>query len=369
MKTIRVNPDGWTDVIDLQPLFFRLTLDSATEFLFGQSVESQLAELPGYSPPKNVPAIDHKTFAYFFDKSQADMARMARFGPLHWLMLSKETKYMYKQCHAFIDHFVHLALSKPQNLEKSSEKDTGSSGSSKKYVFLDALVESTRDPLELRHELLNILLAGRDTTASLLSFIFMLLIQHPAVFSKLRTIIIETFGTYSHPRNLSFSDLKGCSYLQWTINETLRLYPVVPFNDRTAITDTVLPTGGGPDGKSPIYVRKGQVVEYSVYAMHRRTDLWGKDANEFRPERWDGRRSGWEFLPFNGGPRICIGQQFALTEAAYVVVRLLQRFEGVEGVGNSWEEGPGGVGFVRQAATLTTCPADGVRARLREARE
>lgn len=68
---------------------------------------------------------------------------------------------------------------------------------------------------------------------------------------------------------------------------------------------------------------------YSVYVTHRDTKVYGKDANEFRPERWfepETRKLGWSFVPFNGGPRICLGQQFALTEASYVTVRLLQEF-------------------------------------------
>ena len=64
--------------------------------------------------------------------------------------------------------------------------------------------------------------------------------------------------------------------------------------------------------------------------MHHRPDIWGPDVEEFKPERWVGRKPGWEFLPFNGGPRICLGQQFALTEAGYVIVRLLQSFDRVE---------------------------------------
>lgn len=65
--------------------------------------------------------------------------------------------------------------------------------------------------------------------------------------------------------------------------------------------------------------------------MHRRKDLWGEDADEFRPERWAKHRPGWEYLPFSGGPRVCIGQQFALTEIGYVMVRMLQRVDEVDG--------------------------------------
>jgi cytochrome P450 len=67
--------------------------------------------------------------------------------------------------------------------------------------------------------------------------------------------------------------------------------------------------------------------------MHRRKDIYGPDAEEFRPERWapeEGLRPGWGYLPFNGGPRICVGQQFALAEASYTIVRLLQAFRGIE---------------------------------------
>ena len=67
-----------------------------------------------------------------------------------------------------------------------------------------------------------------------------------------------------------------------------------------AVVDTVLPKGGGPDGESPLFIPKKTVVQYHVYAMHRRKDLYGDDADEFRPERWEKIRPGWEYLPFNG---------------------------------------------------------------------
>ena len=97
----------------------------------------------------------------------------------------------------------------------------------------------------------------------------------------------------------------------------LRLYPSVPINMRQATKSTVLPVGGGPTRSSPILVRKGEAVSYSVYAMHRRKDLYGDDADKFRPDRWepssggspDLRNIGWGYLPFNGGPRVCLGRK------------------------------------------------------------
>lgn len=92
----------------------------------------------------------------------------------------------------------------------------------------------------------------------------------------------------------------------------LRLYPPVPLNGRTALKDTTIPVGGGPKGLSPIFIPKGMTVGYSVWAMHRRTDLWGPDAAKFNPERWEGgKMRSWQYLPFNGGPRICLGRKYS----------------------------------------------------------
>ncbi len=101
----------------------------------------------------------------------------------------------------------------------------------------------------------------------------------------------------------------------------LRLYPSVPVNTRTALNTTVLPTGGGPDGKSPILIPKGSAMAYSVYTLHRRPDLYGIDAECFRPERWDEDlplfrdrvTQNYGYLPFSGGPRICLGSELIST--------------------------------------------------------
>lgn len=69
--------------------------------------------------------------------------------------------------------------------------------------------------------------------------------------------------------------------------------------------DTTLPRGGGKDGKSKVFVKKGAMVEYSVYALHRRADIWGEDVDEFKPERWEGRKGGWEYLP------VCLTNSFS----------------------------------------------------------
>lgn len=93
----------------------------------------------------------------------------------------------------------------------------------------------------------------------------------------------------------------------------LRLYPQLPVNIRVALKTTFLPSGGGPTGTSPVLIRRGTGVGYSVYHMHRMTSLYGPNANEFHPERWENtdleKKVGWGFMPFHGGPRICLGSK------------------------------------------------------------
>ena len=91
-------------------------------------------------------------------------------------------------------------------------------------------------------------------------------------------------------------------------------------NQRTALKDTILPMGGGPDRKAPVLIHRGASVAFSVYSLHRRKDFYGEDSEEFRPERWnediglykDDVTRTWGYLPFNGGPRICLGSMYSI---------------------------------------------------------
>lgn len=147
------------------------------------------------------------------------------------------------------------------------------------------------------------------------------------------------------------------------MNETLRLYPAVPFNVRLALKDTTLPRGGGRDGSQPIGILKDTPIGYSTIIMQRRPDMYPAPSETFlspdifSPERWYGWQPiPWNYIPFNGGPRICIGQQFALTEMGYTIVKLLQRFEAVENF-----MGPVDGGRPRLKAEIVLQPGDGVR--------
>ncbi|KAH7394768.1 n-alkane-inducible cytochrome P450 [Pyrenochaeta sp. MPI-SDFR-AT-0127] len=300
--------DGST--VDLQELFFQMTIDSATEFLFGESIDSLGA---GDKQP---------SFAKNFNTSQDGLAIRSRLGPLMIFHRDRAFSKATVEARRFVDQFVQKALD--YRAAYVDGKDTAKAPE-QRYVFIYELSKQTADRTELTDQLLNILLAGRDTTASLLSITFFILARRPDIWNRLRDEVLKV-----QEERPSFEDLKSMTYLTWVLNETLRLYPAVPVNARTANKDTYLPVGGGPDGTDPIFVPKGQEVVYSVYSMHRLPAVFGQDATEYRPERWASLKPGWAYIPFNGGPRICPGQQFALTEASYTVMRILRRFKSIE---------------------------------------
>lgn len=241
----------------------------------------------------------------FYAEFDLGMASNVRWGVWSVLLsrkqFSKDVEYVHgkknvssqdcgllTQISDFVNYYVEKGLAKRASL--LAEKSTDPT----RYVFLDHLVRHTNDRNAIRSELLNVLLAGRDTTASLLSNVWFTLSKRTDVWNKLREDIDILDG-----RLPTFEQLKELKYLRAVLNESLRVHPVVPLNWREAVVDTTLPLGGGEDGNSPIFIPKGQTVTWSTYAMHKRKDYYGDDADEYKPERWlgqDGLRPGWEVL-------------------------------------------------------------------------
>ncbi|CAJ2500951.1 Uu.00g038040.m01.CDS01 [Anthostomella pinea] len=338
--------------LELSDLFFRYTLDVSTSFLLGKDVQC-------LTNPR-------EPFAEAFNEVQRVQNIRARAGPLQGFVPLKSfrrgLKVVNELCDIYIDKALRLS---PEELASRTKSDHD-------YTFLHELASFTRDRKVLRDQLVAVLLAGRDTTAATLSWTFYELGRHPAVVAKLRAEILAAVGPHRTP---TYADLKGMRYLQHVMNETLRLYPIVPFNVRLALKDTTLPRGGGPDGRDPLPVLKDTPIGYSALVMQRRADLYPPvspptstspgfaDPLTYSPDRWAGwQPKPWQYIPFNGGPRICIGQQFALTEMGYVLTRMLQRFDRVE---SFMHEVDGGNPTLK--AEIVIQPGDGVRVALWEA--
>lgn len=329
--------DGYP--VDFQDMVSRFTLDSATEFLFGKDVCSLSAGLvyPPSSPRSKDAAFENhpaNKFAHAFSDAQIATAYRGRFGSA-WRLSEFWTDRVKKNmdtCYKFIDPILKEALEKNKMLKKDIDEKTDPKDREVQEgeTLLDHLVNYTEDPIVIRDEILNIMIAGRDTTAATLTFVVYMLAQHPDVLRRLREEILSKVGSSRRP---TYDDMRDMKYLRAVINETLRLYPPVPFNVRTSTEPTVWP---GINGGKPIYIPPNTRTPYSVFLMHRRTDLWGPDAQEFDPDRFLDDRlrkyctpNPYIFVPFNAGPRICLGQQFAYNETSFFLVRLLQQFSSV----------------------------------------
>ncbi|KAF3349598.1 hypothetical protein VD0002_g4724 [Verticillium dahliae] len=320
--------EHWTDkmvsklpasgmTVDVMDLFYRMTLDVTTDFLLGTSVNS---------------LDNHKHhFAEAFNEVQRMQMIYTILSPFRSLLPKGSYNEGIKTIEQFIMPFIEQALALPiEELDKISRSD-------KNFTFLHAIARATRDRKIIRDQLIAVLLAGRDTTAATLSWTIYELAHAPKVVAKLRSEILTTVGPSQTP---SYENLKNMPCLTHCLNETLRLYPAVPFNVRTALQDSSLP--GGP-GQPDIIVLKGDAVTYSPYVMQRRHDLYPPvgpdfvDPQVYSPERWQKwTPRPWQYVPFNGGPRICVGQNFAMTEMAFCLVRLFQRYQRLEYRGD-WE--------------------------------
>ena len=169
---------------------------------------------------------------------------------------------------------------------------------------------------QLRDEVATIFLAGHETTALALSYTLLLLAEHPAVQGRLQDELASVLGE----RDPTLHDLEKLPYLDAVLRESMRLYPPAYVIGREALHDVTI--GGF------IIPRRSQVL-IPQWAIHR-DDRWFDDPQAFRPERWlDGlaeRLPRFAYFPFGGGPRICVGNHFAMLEALLALAVLVRRF-------------------------------------------
>ena len=240
----------------------------------------------------------------------------------------KKWKSAYSKVHAFIDGHVKRALeaTAPNHAQGfSGGSPSDKHGSVQRYILLNEMAKEIRDPIELRYQILNVFLPARDTTSIALGNALFHLARNPNLWIDLRNTAL---ALGSQP--LTFQFLKSLTQFRHTVFEAIRLQGPSGRVFRTALRDTILPVGGGPDGRSPLFVEQGTVVALNVWALHHDRDIWGDDVDQFNPQRWNGRRPSWEFVPFLGGPRVCPAEQQVLTQIVYVLVRLVKAFPRIE---------------------------------------
>ncbi|KAF9373343.1 hypothetical protein CPB97_000639 [Podila verticillata] len=297
--------------IDAQDLWSRYTIDTATGFLFGDCI--------------NALDVPQQAFVSAFNYTQKVCGWKARLCDYQNLMPAFEFPQKVKDMDAVLMPIVDAAMAKQirRHAEATAAGEDLSSESHENLLshFLNSVDESGKpfDRVYLRDMLMNFLLAGRDTSTNLLTFMCYNLGTHPDVMERVRQEVFEVVGRDRKPDH---DDIKKLKFMKQVINETLRLYPAVPFNIKTCLEDDVLPNG--------YFVPKGSVVVHSSYVTHRMKEYWGDDAEEFDPDRWSPERvkivRPFMFFPFHAGPRICLGQNFAYNQAMNTMTRLLQNY-------------------------------------------
>ena len=201
-------------------------------------------------------------------------------------------------------------------------------------TFLEELIHAGHGKDFIRDEMCKAFFATQLVGLTL-SWLFFELSTKPEIVSKLRSEILENLGCQNPP---TYEDLKNrLPYLNHNLQEILRLYPPTWLIFREATRDTSLPVGAGADGSLPVGVPKGTLLMTSSFVLQRRKDLYPStsesfaDPDMFSPDRWQSwRPRAWHYLPFNGGQRTCVGQQFSLLMMGYTVCRVLQRVARLE---------------------------------------
>lgn len=187
-------------------------------------------------------------------------------------------------------------------------------------MLISARYEDTGEGMtdeQLLYESFILFMAGHETTANALTWILFELTQHPEIVEKIRQETEAVLGD----RDPGFEDFKQLSYTAQVINEGMRKYPPAWVTDRVAIED---------DEFNGISIPKGTVVMPYIYGAHHSKKYWDKPS-EFNPDRFSKDKKKeqvpFSFFPFGGGPRLCIGNSFAMMEMQIVLCQLLRKYD------------------------------------------
>jgi cytochrome P450 len=216
-------------------------------------------------------------------------------------------------------------------------------------MFLSARDEETGAGMtdqQLRDEVMTMLLAGHETTSLALSWTYYLLSKHPESERRITDEVDRVIGN----RRPTFAHVEQLTCTRQVIEESLRLYPPAWGFSRLAMAD---------DEIAGYRVPKGSIVFLIPFVIHRRAKLW-PDPERFDPERFapdrEAVRPRFAYIPFGGGPRGCIGNQFAMIEAQLIVAMIAQRYR-IDLVPDP---------NIRPEPLITLRPTPGIRARLRK---
>ncbi|KAI3734459.1 hypothetical protein L6452_13928 [Arctium lappa] len=310
--------------MDLQEVFQRFAFDTICKLLFDYDPRSMSLEFPYVSCEKALSAMDEAILhRYIMPPSFWKLQQLFKIGN------EKKLSDAWKT----LDQFIYKCLAQKQ--KELSELFDNELDQEENFKLSTALLREYKDKSGtcgdankfLRDTLLNLMVAGRDTTSSTLSWFFYLLAKNPIVEDKIRKEIrsqLEIDELDGNLKDLYRINLSKLVYLHGALCETLRLFPPVPFQHKTPLKPDILPSGHRVDDNT--------IVILSYYGMGRMKSIWGDDCLEFKPERWvstSGRikhQPSYKFPAFNAGPRTCLGKHMSFTQMKIVAATIIYRY-------------------------------------------
>jgi len=304
--------------VDIEACFSQLTLDVIGKAVFNYDFNALRKESP----------VIQAVYTALKETEQR-ATDLLPYWKIPFLSLFDERQRKAQEAVEIIRETTNELIDRCKKMVEEEERRTGSREEVDETYVNDAdpsvlrFLIAARDEVsstQLRDDLLSMLVAGHETTGSVLTWTLYLLLENPACMAKAVEEVDGVLGSRTVP---TLADLQKCPYAMRCINESMRLYPHPPVLIRRALMEDRLPGGQ--------IVPRGQDVIISVYNIHRSEEVWGSDAGEFKPERFDlsapvptEQNTNYKFIPFSGGPRKCIGDQFALMEAQVALIVLLR---------------------------------------------
>lgn len=205
---------------------------------------------------------------------------------------------------------------------KTDEELGGTKSGNEPQNFIDQLIyhDGRFSDDEIHDHIYTFVAAGYETTALQTAYTLLLLAIHQEVQDKVYQEILETFPTTE--MKIDRQKLESLNFLELVIKESMRLLPPVPIIGRETLEDFEL---------NELVVPKGVTLLINFFNLHRRTDIWGPDANEFNPDRFlpdnGEQRHSHSFLPFSNGSRDCIGKYYAMLSITTILVKFLKNYK------------------------------------------
>ncbi|KAL7089905.1 hypothetical protein ACP275_12G006100 [Erythranthe tilingii] len=306
-------------VLDLQDLFQRFTFDSICQLVTGYNPGCLSLDLADDVPfSKAMDDVEESIFVRHILPEK--IWKLQR-----WLGVGGERRL--SEASEILDTFIikYIAMKRNEISRKNGDSNTEHENGEDLLTAYMNLRDGDDDDKFLRDTILNLMIAGRDTTSSALAWFVWLVSTHPQVENKIRDEIKTILPSGERRGFFGVDETKKLVYLHGALCKALRLYPPVPFQLKEPVEPDTLPSGH--------FVNPKMKVLFSLYAMGRMESIWGKDCLEFKPERWisEGGRSirhepSYKFLAFNAGPRTCLGKEVAFTQMKAVAAALIHNY-------------------------------------------